>query len=276
MSGLALEFRILLQRVLAQFIVIGIRHMRRTRNQEAAKLPALAVSAEKLFTYRLVIQREGIAEQRSVCAVRHIVGIADIFFKPHRRMHDAAVVENRLIVMERFGGIPPRPEQTRQALREIIRAVGKRQIAIGRQVNACVDTELGVERAHAAIARRIHVGKIDALSHHAADIGRQILVNQPVIHALHQHDDHIFSFKQTGHFVGLHIPARIEIGINGLAVLLQLCGIGRRVRHDEMLVNIAHGVLIQAADAVNLARVIHDIVGSLERQCTAVFVLRTP
>ena len=108
---------------------------------------------QQLFPQRVIGQHKGVLIQilGKHVAMFSIIRIADIVFIAHCRVHDAAAVKGRGIVVEGIGGISCLAEQVWQALRESIAAVGKGQIAVCRGKYAGIHGKFRVEGTDTAV-----------------------------------------------------------------------------------------------------------------------------
>ena len=101
-----------------------------------------------------------------------------------------------------------------------------------------------------------------------------MLPDHPVIHGLHQHQDHIFSFQQAGHGILAAgcLLGKIAVNLGG-SLGLGLC-MGRSKGIDFVGIQILDQGLVQAADLVKAVGVEHIVIGGFGRLGAAIVGLR--
>ena len=106
--------------------------------------------------------------------------------------------------MEGLGTVALPAQQGGQGLGIFVGHIVEGIAACTAQKGAGVDAELCIEGADAAVDRGVKMGEVDSLCHKAVD-GLGILPNHPVVHGLHQHQNHIFPCQKAGHFIFLRV-----------------------------------------------------------------------
>ena len=152
------------------------------------------------------------------------------------------------------------PQQKRQRLPEIVGHVVEGVAALAAEEGAGVDAEFRVKGADAAVCRGVKPGKIDALGHEAVQ-GGGILPQHPVVHGLHQHQNHVFPGKQASHFVFHRLVFILEISVNLLPPCLVSFGVGRGQGINGVGVDVLAQCLVQAADLIEPVCVEQVLVG---------------
>ena len=162
--------------------------------------------------------------------------------------------------MEFLRAVALLPQQVSQRLPEIVGHIVKGVTALAAQERAGIDAEFRVECADSAVDGSIESCKIDPLCHQTVQRG-SILAKHPVVHGLHQHQNHVFPRQQAGHFVFHRLVLFREIPVNLLMPCLVglLVGWGQRI--DGVGVNVLAQCLVQAADLIEPVGVEQVLVG---------------
>ena len=127
--------------------------------------------------------------------------------------------------------------------------------ALTGKIGAGIDAELRIECADTTISRRVELGKLDSLLHQAGN-GGSMLADHPIVHGLHQHQDHILSCQQPGHFVFIAFRTA-QVGIQLRFRFTLRFSIGRGQRIDLMIIKIFGKHLVQTADLIQTVSIEH-------------------
>ena len=171
--------------------------------------------------------------------------------------------------MEGLGGISLLRQQAGKGLAVGVRDVVESIAALTAQERSGIHAELRIEGADAAVARRVEVGERNTLGHEPFQRGG-VLPDHPVVHGLHEHQNHVFPFQQAGHFVvAAHSPTR-KIGVDLRFPCLLRRGVAWRQGVDAVFVDVLFQRLVQTADLIQPVGIEHIVVGRLSGLNSAV------
>ena len=260
------KFRVLFQRPIAQDFIVLVAQMGRTGDDEVqGRLPL----PEEFGIQTGIVKQQLIVIQKVFLVRTDVVPVADVFRIPHGGREHAAAVEAGIVIVEGLGRIPLLRQQAGEGLAVGVRDVVESIAALTAQERAGIHAELRIEGADAAVARRVEVGERNTLGHEPFQRGG-VLPDHPVVHGLHEHQNHVFPFQQAGHFVvAAHSPVG-KIGVDLRFPCLLRRGVAWRQGVDAVFVDVLFQRLVQAADLIQPVGIEHVVIGRLSGLDSAV------